>query len=294
MLVEWANELPTSHFLPIDHHIHGAEADKPNVRTVIHLHGSCVPAEGDGYPENWFVPGKSATYYYPNQQDAALLWYHDHTLGINRLNVYAGLLGLCIIRDPVEANLNLPSGKYEVPLVLYDRFFDKDAQLYYPVSPDPEKPWIPELFGNTILANGKILPYLDVEPRKYRFRVLNGSNGRFFHLSTSNGPAFQQIGSDQGLLASPVQLKIASIAPGERADLILDFSDHTGDQVILKNDMLQPVMQFRVGKAKVTDESSVPSTLRAVPKIAESEATRTRTLMLGEIETFTATRLACC
>ena len=135
MLVEWANELPTSHFLPIDHHIHGAEADKPNVRTVIHLHGSRVPAEGDGYPENWFVPGKSATYYYPNQQDAALLWYHDHTLGINRLNVYAGLLGLCIIRDPVEANLNLPNGKYEVPLVLYDRFFDKDAQLYYPVSP---------------------------------------------------------------------------------------------------------------------------------------------------------------
>jgi spore coat protein A len=169
-------------------------------------------------------------------------------------------------------------------LVLYDRFFDKDAQLYYPVSPDPERPWIPELFGNTILANGKILPYLDVEPRKYRFRVLNGANGRFFHLSTSNGLAFQQIGSDQGLLAAPAPLKIVSIAPGERADLILDLSDHTGDQVILKNDMLQPVMQFRIAKGKVTDDSSVPSTLRPVPKIAESEAIKTRTLMLGEIE----------
>lgn len=284
MLVEWANDLPSSHFLPIDHHIHGAEADKPQVRTVIHLHGSRVPPEGDGYPENWFVPGKSATYYYPNQQDAAMLWYHDHTLGINRLNVYAGLLGLCIIRDAVEANLNLPKGKYEVPLVLCDRFFDKDAQLYYPVSPDPERPWIPELFGNTILANGKILPYLDVEPRRYRFRVLNAANGRFFHLSTSNGTTFQQIGSDQGLLAAPVLLKIVSIAPGERADLILDFSDHAGDQIVLKNDMLQPVLQFRVAKGKVSDDSSVPSTLRAVPKIAESEATKTRTLMLGEIE----------
>jgi spore coat protein A, manganese oxidase len=228
MFVEWANELPKSHFLPIDRHIHGAESDKPDVRAVIHMHGARVPADADGYPEDWYVPGKSATYYYPNKQDAALLWYHDHTLGINRLNVYAGLLGLCIVRDPVESTLNLPSGKYEVPLVLFDRFFDKDGQLYYPVSPDPEHPWIPELFGNTILANGKILPYLDVEPRKYRFRVLNGANGRFFHLSLSNGQSFQQIGSDQGLLSAPVPMKIASISPGERADLILDFSDHAG------------------------------------------------------------------
>jgi len=283
VLVEWANQLPKSHFLPIDHHLHGAEAEKPDVRTVIHLHGGRVPAAVDGYPEDWFIPGKSATYFYPNTQDAATLWYHDHTLGINRLNVYAGLLGLCIVRDSFESALNLPSGKYEIPLVLYDRFFDQDSQLYYPVSPVESKPWIPELFGNAILANGKLLPYLDVEPRKYRFRVLNGANGRFFHISMSTNQTFQQIGTDQGLLPAPVTIKICSLAPGERADLILDFTDHAGEQIVLKNDMLAPVMLFRVSKAKVTDESTVPSTLRPVPKIAESEAVKTRSLMLGEI-----------
>jgi spore coat protein A, manganese oxidase len=283
MFVEWANELPKSHFLPIDHSLHGAEAEKPDVRTVIHLHGARVPAAADGYPEDWYVPGKSTTYFYPNLQDSAMLWYHDHTLGINRLNVYAGLLGLCILRDPFESGLNLPSGKYEVPLILYDRFFDQGSQLYYPVSPVAGKPWIPELFGNAILANGKLLPYLEVEPRKYRFRVLNGANGRFFHLSMSSGQVFQQIGTDQGLLPAPVGIKICSIAPGERADLILDFTDHAGEQIVLKNDMLMPVMQFRVAKGKVNDESTVPSTLRPMPRIAESEAVKTRSLMLGEI-----------
>ena len=229
MLVEWANELPRGHFLPIDHNLHGAESDKPDVRSVIHMHGAKVPPEGDGYPENWYVPGKSATFYYPNQQDATLLWYHDHTLGINRLNVFAGMLGLFIVRDPVEEALNLPRDKYEVPLVLYDRMFDLDGQLYYPVSQHAGRPWVPEFFGNAILANGKISPYLEVEPRKYRFRVLNAANGRFFHLSLTNDQAFHQIGTDQGLLPAPVTLKQVSLAPGERVDLVLDFSDFAGE-----------------------------------------------------------------
>src|SRR5262249_49787007 len=146
------------HFLPIDHHIHGAEADKPEVRTVIHLHGAKAPPASDGYPENWFVPGKSALYHYPNQQDATLLWYHDHTLGINRLNVFAGLFGLFIVRDGVEDSFNLPRGKYEVPLIICDRIFDLEGQLYYPVSAYPQMPWVPEFFGNCILVNGKMFP----------------------------------------------------------------------------------------------------------------------------------------
>ncbi len=116
VLVEWANELPQQHFLPIDYRLHGAEAGKPQVRIVSHLHGAHVPPDSDGYPEDWFVPGKSALYHYPNQQDAAMLWYHDHAMGINRLNIYAGLFGAAFIRDTVEDALNLPSGKYEVPL----------------------------------------------------------------------------------------------------------------------------------------------------------------------------------
>lgn len=283
LLVEWANELPREHFLPIDHSIHGAESDKPEVRSVIHLHGAKVPAESDGYPEKWYVPGQSATYHYPNQQDAALLWYHDHTLGINRLNMLAGLLGLFIVRDPVEEALNLPRGKYEVPLVLCDRMFDLDGQLYYPVAQNSTNPWVSEFRGNAILANGKLLPYLDVEPRKYRFRVLNAANGRFFRLALTNGQTFQQIGTDQGLLPAPVTLKEVTLAPAERADLIMDFSDRTGEQIVLKNDFASPVVQLRVSRGKVSDPSWLPATLRPVPKIAESEAVKTRDLRLGEI-----------
>ncbi|MGC2257118.1 MAG: multicopper oxidase domain-containing protein, partial [Candidatus Sulfotelmatobacter sp.] len=288
LLVEWVNALPNDHFLPIDRTIHGAEADKPAVRTVVHLHGAKTAPESDGYPEDWIVPGKSSLYYYPNQQDAAMLWYHDHALGINRLNVYAGLLGTFFIRDSVEDGLNLPKGKYEVPLILYDRLFTRDGQLLYSISHDPESPWVPEIFGNAILVNGKLFPYLDVEPRKYRFRVLNGSNARFYNLSfvesaaaNHNEVPFHQIGTDQGLLSAPVPLTNLEIAPAERADLVIDFSQHRGAQVVLKSDAFI-VMQFRVSSQKVTDTSSLPSALRPVTKIPESRAVQTRLLTLNE------------
>jgi spore coat protein A, manganese oxidase len=106
--------------------------------------------------------------------------------------------------------------------------FDPDGQLNYPVSPVPGEPWVPEFFGNAVLVNGKLLPYLEVEARKYRFRVLNGANGRFFHLSLSNGQEFHQIGTDQGLLPAPVALRQLSLAPGERADVIVDFTGQAG------------------------------------------------------------------
>jgi spore coat protein A len=273
LLVEWVNALPSKHFLPIDRTIHGAEADKPAVRTVVHLHGAKTAPESDGYPEDWIVPGKSSLYYYPNQQDAAMLWYHDHALGINRLNVYAGLLGTFFIRDGVEDALNLPKGKYELPLILYDRLLTHEGQLLYPVSPDPQSPWVPEIFGNAILVNGKLFPYLEVEPRKYRLRVLNGSNARFYNLSVvenaldnPNQVPFQQIGTDQGLLSTPVSLTNLEIAPAERADLVIDFSQHRGAQLILKSDAFV-VMQFRVSSQKVDDPSSLPSVLRRVERI---------------------------
>ncbi|MGA9414400.1 MAG: multicopper oxidase, partial [Terriglobales bacterium] len=296
LLVEWVNELPATHFLPIDHSIHGAEADKPEVRAVVHLHGAKTPPESDGYPENWYVPGKSAICHYPNHQDATMLWYHDHALGINRLNVFAGLFGAFFVRDEFEDSLNLPRGKYEIPLVLYDRVFDLEAQLNYPISGNEKSPWVPEVFGDAILVNGKLYPYLEVEPRKYRFRVLNGANGRFFHLTlstenTSNGQtpnaamfggqSFHQIGTDQGLLSAPVPLKILSIGPGERADLVVDFSGNAGSNLVLKNDNLN-VMQFRVAAKGMRDASALPQTLRPVPKIAESSAVKTRALTLVE------------
>ena len=283
--VEWANELPQQHFLPIDYRFHGAEGN-PQVRIVTHLHGGRVPADSDGYPEDWYVPGKSLTYRYPIQQDAAMLWYHDHAMGINRLNIYAGLFGAVIIRDKAEDALNLPSGKYEIPLVIFDRLITPEGQLFYPISDKPRAPWIPELFGDAVLINGKLFPYFEVEPRKYRFRVLNGSNARFYNLAFQNGLSFQQIGTDQGLLPAPVPLKSLQLAPGERMDVIVDFSDSRGEQIVLKNDAVG-VMQFRVSAAKVSDSSSLPRELRPVPKIAESEAVKTRLLTLDEYRNFT-------
>jgi len=283
LLVEWANELPGSHFLPIDHGIHGAEADKPQVRAVIHLHGGKVPPGSDGYPENWYAPGQSATYFYPNAQDAATLWYHDHTLGINRLNVYAGLLGLFVIRDSVEDSLHLPSKEYEIPLVICDRMFDKDGQLYYPVSENPRGPWVSEFAGDAFLLNGKLFPYLEVQPRSYRFRVLNGSNSRFLDLKLANGQEFHQIGSDQGLLPAPVPVKDLQLAPAERADVIIDFSGHGGQQIILKSESFE-MMQFRVSGEAVPARVSLPASLRSVPRIPEASAIRTRELALVEID----------
>ncbi len=281
LLVEWANELPRQHFLPIDYRLHGSERDKPEVRMVAHLHGGKTGPESDGYPEEWIVPGKSALYHYPNQQDAAMLWYHDHAMGITRLNNYAGLFGSFLVRDAAEDALHLPSGKYEVPLALFDRLLTPGGQLYYPVSDKPEAPWVPEVFGDAILVNGKLYPYFEVEPRKYRFRVLNASNGRFYHLSFQNGLGFHQIGTDQGLLSAPVALKSVLLAPAERADLVVDFSEHRGEQIVLKNDAFV-VMQFRVSAHKVEDNSSLPSKLRLVPKIPESQAVKTRVFTLDE------------
>jgi len=210
-------------------------------------------------------------------------------LGINRLNVFAGLLGLYFVRDEAEDALRLPSGKYEIPLVLYDRLFDLESQLNYPVSGDPNAPWTPEVFGDAIVVNGKISPYLEVEPRPYRFRILNGANGRFFHLSLSNGMTFHQIGTDQGLLPAPLELKRMVLAPGERADVVCDFSGAAGDQVVITSDGFN-VIQFRVSKntgakdiATPAATSVLPSVLRPVAKTPESSAVKSRKLSLIEV-----------
>src|SRR5208282_3487802 len=136
-------------------------------------------------------------------------------------------------RDAAEDALHLPSGKYEVPLTLFDRLLTPGGQLYYPVSDKPEAPWIPEVFGNAILVNGKLFPYLQVEPRKYRFRVVNVSNGRTLQLWLSNHRPFYQIGTDRGLLPAPVSLNKVILGPAERADLIIDFSPDKGRECSL-------------------------------------------------------------
>jgi spore coat protein A, manganese oxidase len=222
-------------------------------------------------------------------QDAATLWYHDHAMGIERLNQYAGLFGFFLVRDDAEEALNLPHGKYEIPLAICDRFFFADGQLHYPDSGDPAAPWVPEIYGDVILANGVIFPYLEVEPRLYRVRLLNSSNSRAYLFSLSNGHHFHQIGSDQGLLAAPVELKELMLSPAERADLLIDFSALAGAEFTLQDQRLT-ILQFRVSRTeasaspiKIPQQSpQFPAILRAIDRIPESVAVRTRTFTLNE------------
>ncbi|MGD0889963.1 MAG: multicopper oxidase [Terracidiphilus sp.] len=284
LLIEWVNALPEKHFLPIDHTLHGAAADQPEVRTAVHVHGAKVPPQYDGFPEDWQTPGQSIQAVYPLDQEPATLWYHDHAMGIERLNQYAGLFGFFLIRDEAEQQLGLPSGKYEIPLAFADRLFSADGSLYYPDSGDPAAPWIPELYGDAMLVNGKITPFLDVEPRPYRFRMLNAANSRTFVFSLSNKQSFHQIGSDQGLLSAPVELTQVSLSPGERADVVIDFSKVPGQRITFNN-LSWELMQFRVSDAPVPGPlvpDPLPPILRAIQPIPESAAVQSRLMILRE------------
>jgi spore coat protein A len=164
--------------------------------------------------------------------------------------------------------------------------FSVDGQLYYPTSGIPGHPWVPEFDGDAILINGKIRPYVEVEPRLYRLRVLNGANSRFFALAMENGLAFWQIGSDQGLLSAPVRVEHLNLAPAERADLLVDFSGAAGERVHLKNGGME-VLQFRVSSDAGKNASSLlpgkfPETFPAVVRTDVAAATVTRTITLDE------------
>lgn len=306
--VKWINDLPKKHLLPVDTTVHGAEANKPRVRTVIHLHGGVVQPESDGYPDAWFTKGYKEVgpdftrkiYDYPNRQRGTTLWYHSHAIGITRLNVYAGIAGPYIIRDPLETYLNLPKGQYEMPLLIQDRSFNADGSLYYPTEPQPPVPnvcpsVVPDFFGDYILVNGKVWPYLDVEPRKYRFRIINGSNSRFYRMKLSSGQHFYQIGTDGGLLQTPIVTKQILLAPAERADVIIDFSKFKGHNIVITNDAPSPfprgnpvdfntegqIMQFRVSlPLSCHDSSIIPYRLSTILPLQEKCARLIRNLTL--------------
>ncbi len=289
--------------------------DQPSVRTVVHLHGGRVRPEYDGYPEAWFTRDfekrgpkfLEKVYYYPNCQRPTTLWYHDHALGITRLNVYAGLAGFYLIRDDQEESLNLPSGPYEIPMVIQDRSFYPNGELFYSSQPDvipppeevphfPNPSIVPEFFGDTILVNGKVWPYLEVEPRKYRFRILNGSNARFYKMQLSSGQKFIQIGTEGGLLESKVETNTIILAPAERADVIIDFSNQNGNRIILTNSANAPfpagdapnedlsqIMQFRVKESlSHPDTSEIPKRLSCLERLNKDEAVVTRINTLEE------------
>ena len=202
--------------------------------TVVHLHGGLTPAVFDGWAENLFAPGQDAEFHYPMNQRAAQLWYHDHVMGITKLDVYAGLAGLWIVRDDRERELGLPEGPpFEVPLLIQDRNFDLDehgrlnGRLVHKTDPE-----VMEAFPPFTVVNGKVWPVLEVQPSTYRLRVLNGSNARTYRLVLLRDGApeldrITQIGTDHGLLRTPVTVPADGLvlASAERADLLVDFSD---------------------------------------------------------------------
>jgi spore coat protein A len=276
-------ELRTTHVLPVDECLHGPDVTGQTPVAIVHLHGGKVAPESDGYPEEAFPPGEQAPLYtYPNIQPAATIWYHDHALGITRLNVMMGMAGFYLIRDDDEAALNLPSGEYEIPLAIQDRSFDADGSIKYP------EMWHEHFFGDVILVNGKVWPYLEVDRGKYRLRLLNGSNSRAYTLALDNQAVFWQIGTDLGLLEEPVVLTQVTLLPGERADVIFDFEQYApGTEIILTNSAPAPfpgfpgvgvipdVMKFIV-QEPLGHTDALPGFLVEVPRIDESEAVMQR------------------
>jgi spore coat protein A, manganese oxidase len=273
-LVRWDNQLISgtnltvdqAHLLPFDTTMHHAMnmSEPIGIPTVVHLHGAHTEADSDGDPEAWFTNNYAETgaaftkqtYKYDNDQEAATLWYHDHALGMTRLNVYAGLAGFYLIRDDNEKahikNGVLPSDPYEIEMVIQDKMFTADGQLFFPATnPDIEpinpltgNPYDPlptansaiaEFFGDVILVNGMAWPVLDVEPRKYRFRLLNGSDSRFYKLKLDNNMPFLQIGLDQGFISAALNVSELLIMPGERVDLVLDFSAMANTEIVMQN-----------------------------------------------------------
>jgi|APTNR8051073442_1049403.scaffolds.fasta_scaffold10523_2 spore coat protein A len=248
------------------------------VPVVAHLHGGDSAYRSDGLPEAWDTPdGQTGPlfdkpYTYDNKQESGTLWYHDHALGITRTNVYMGLAGFYLLRDANEDTLRetgvLPSHPYEVPIVIQDREFDATGQLLYPVGKVPVNSALPEFFGRLALVNGQAWPKLDVEKRKYRLRLLNGSDSRFYDLRFEVFRKGSQIvpgkgtpvpilviGNELGLLNAPAvpildtpvggvrpgTPNVLPIGPGERYDVIADFSNvPVGSRVVVTNSAKSP------------------------------------------------------
>jgi spore coat protein A len=316
--IMWTNHLPMTHILDyaIDPTLPRAMTTT-GVPITTHVHGAEVEPQSDGGPMTWFTADFAETgpafagpiKHYPNTQLASTIWYHDHAFGYTRHNVYAGLAGYYIITDPASEPANLPAAPYDMGICIQDRMFTADGQLWYPNEGETEvhPKWIPEFFGDVIVVNGKVWPYLNVEPRKYRFRFLNGAQARFFSLALAErvtstaGPAFYQIGTDGGYLAEPVLLNDPTnphsprllMGPGERCDVVVDFSAYSpGTEFLLKNtakapypsgDVANPqnvgqIMLFRVVPSTGPDASTIPPQLATVNRLSNPSLTRVMTL----------------
>ncbi len=256
--------------------------------TNIHWHGLLVPPAMDGHPEQMVKAGQSFNYSFKIEQPAGIAWYHPHPHMKTGRQVFMGLAGMFIIESPEERLLKLPSGEYEIPLVIQDKRVDASGALLY-------NPTMGEIMigymGDTITVNGTYAPYHNVASRTYRLRVLNGSNARIYNLALSSGDPITVIGSDGGLLSAPETVSSVLLAPGERADLLVDFDKLSmNSEVFLQSNPFSgadsqgrqgfKIMKFVVKKAE-NDPFTLPATLDNIPAMPPASATKTRTFDIG-------------
>ena len=299
--VTYQNNLPTnsggnrgSNILEVDTCSHGPNDWGDSKRISTHLHGGHVPARVDGQPEYTILPGETDVYEYPNNQEAGTVWYHDHALGITRLNVYAGMAGFYLVADSEDTlgpdnAFGLPSGQYEIGMAIQDRTFNEDGSLFYNAQ-------LEDAFkGEYAVVNGKVSPYLNVDQGKYRFRILNGSQSREYDLrlenitDPGNDPGFTLVGTDLGLISAPIDLgnDIGLQGPAERMDVVVDFAGMAeGDEIILRNDdpttpLLPSIMKFIV-TGNPGYAGTIASTLRPVTPMTEASADNTRYFRLDK------------
>ena len=228
--------------------------DQPNDNNavVMHRHGGLQAAADDGSPGQLIPPGNSRTNHYPDNQAAAPLWYHDHADLTTSYSVYEGLAGFMPNTDNLEPLFNLPSGNFAKAYVLQDKSFNADYTLCYTHAN-------PEFFGDLPVVNGTIAPFQQVEPRRYTFTFINGSDSRFYHLSLqqtggatgASAPQMTVVGSDSGYVLHPAKVSDLLIAPGERYKMVVDFTGHAGQNWVLANDAATPYPDGDPSVAKI-------------------------------------------
>jgi spore coat protein A len=320
-VIKYRNQLPTTHMFqsvvdrirngdpqltptaPPPYHSQPPFPPNVNVWNVVHQHGGFTPPQSDGMPLQSYSPdgvhgpsyftldpsrakSNEAIYAYTNHERSSMLWYHDHGMGLTTLNVYAGLAGLWLVGDPADDKIGLPGSEFEVPLILQDRTFNSDGSLAYTMTEREGE--------DTPVVNGKAYPFLAVEPRRYRLRILDASNERFFRLSFSvprsalSQPTlpFWLIGTDCGLRGAPLQMMEFLISPGERYELLVDFSQvPAGTTVTLMNNnapvhypginypngtgpVISEIMQFQVTKPLSGADQTTPPKKLVLPAVA--------------------------
>lgn len=261
--------------------------------TNIHWHGLILPENMEGHPKDVYASGDSYNYVLPVQQRAGTYWYHPHSHMSTARQVFMGLAGMFIVSDDEEAALNLPSGENEIPVVIQDKRFAGVSLDYSPSDDEIMTGYL----GEQILVNGAFSPYASVCRGWTRLRLLNGSTARVYNLAMSDGMLFHVIGSDGGLLAMPETVPGIMLAPGERADVLVDFSAlDIGQEVFLVSNKfsrydLQGRQGFTIMKFRVEREASpgfsLPVNLSAINRIAPSSAVNTRVFdiasMIGDM-----------